>query len=160
MYNRMNFTDREGMPTFRVSDFFFSTVLSTKTDGLIDRNYIYLARNKVATEDNYLYPFDYDQQGEYYDVGKQILRPMVKTYSKNLLSQTILTLNSADETHNRSIYNFLDVLGDLGGLTECFMLVIGFFVNPISEHSFILQATKRLFVAKTNDPDLLMQHNV
>lgn len=54
----------------------------------------------------------------------------------------------------------MDVLGDLGGLTECFMLVFGFFLKPVSEHSFTLQATKRLFVAKTNTADLLLPHNV
>lgn len=52
-------------------------------------------------------------------------------------------------THARKIYGFIDLLGDLGGVTEVIMLVFGFFLFPVSEQSFIVQATKRLFMAKT-----------
>lgn len=70
-----------------------------------------------------------------------------------------MTLSREESYNERSIYNFLDLLGDLGGLTECFMLVFGFFLFPISEHSFLLQATKKLFFAKTDDDQLLLKPN-
>ena len=70
MYSRMNFTDRDGSPTYRVSDFYYSTILNTDPNSNVDRNYMYLAKNNIATEDNYLYPFDYDQTGTYFEVGK------------------------------------------------------------------------------------------
>jgi len=56
--------------------------------------------------------------------------------------------------HIRYIYNVLDVLGDLGGVTEVIMLLFGFFLFPISEHSFILQALRRLYKARTTDDSL------
>lgn len=58
------------------------------------------------------------------------------------------------------MYNFLDLLGDLGGLTEVFMVSFGFFLYPISEHSYHVQAIKRLFMARTKDDDLFLKPNL
>ena len=46
------------------------------------------------------------------------------------------------------------MLGDLGGVTEILMLVFGFFLFPISEHSFNIQAGKKLYIANTKEDDL------
>jgi len=48
----------------------------------------------------------------------------------------------------------LDLLGDLGGVTEIVMLSFGFLMYPLSEHSFILKAAKKLFLARTNDHEM------
>lgn len=53
--------------------------------------------------------------------------------------------------HIRYIYSLLDILGDLGGVTEVIMILFGFFLYPIAEHSFILQALRRLYKARTSD---------
>ena len=53
--------------------------------------------------------------------------------------------------HQRRIYGYLDLLGDLGGVTEVIMIVFGIFLFPISKHSFIIKATKKLFMARTKD---------
>ena len=63
-------------------------------------------------------------------------------------------LKAEEVKHTRKIYGIIDLLGDLGGVTEIVMLVFGFFLFPISEHNFYLQATKRLFLAKTADDNL------
>jgi len=36
------------------------------------------------------------------------------------------------------------------------MLIFGFFLFPISEHSFTLKAAKKMFMARTNNPNLLV----
>ena len=56
--------------------------------------------------------------------------------------------------HERAVYGSLDLLGDLGGVTEIIMIVFGFFLNPISEHSFILKAAKKMFTARTKEQQL------
>jgi len=56
--------------------------------------------------------------------------------------------------HTRQIYGLLDLLGDFGGVTEVIMLCFGFFLFPVSEHSFFLKATKRLFFARTADENI------
>lgn len=62
---------------------------------------------------------------------------------------TIFWLQSEAIIHERSVYGSLDLLGDLGGVTEVVMLVFGFLLFPISEHSFTLKAAKKMFKART-----------
>jgi hypothetical protein len=47
-------------------------------------------------------------------------------------------------------------LGKLGGITNVLMLLFGFFLFEISEHSFVLKAAKKLFIARTRDPKLFI----
>lgn len=161
VYSKMNFTERRFEPSFRVYDLFHSTVINTDQNAPLARNYMYLRRNTATTEDNLIYPFFYDFNEKWYDVGKQIERPLTKYNSDTKLSlaKTIITQSREEVANSRAVYNFLDLLGDLGGLTECFMITFGFFLLPISEHDFVVQATKRLFIAKTTDDDLLMEPN-
>jgi len=44
----------------------------------------------------------------------------------------------------------------LGGVTEVIMITFGFMMFPISEHSFTLKAAKRLFLARTDDPEMFI----
>ena len=51
----------------------------------------------------------------------------------------------------------LDLLGDLGGVTEVFMIFFSALLMPISDHSFLVKAMKKLFIARTRDEDLFMK---
>ena len=57
------------------------------------------------------------------------------------------------------MYCLIDLLGDLGGVTEVIMLMFGFFLYPISEHSYVMRATSRMFLAKTKDNKLFARCN-
>ena len=46
-------------------------------------------------------------------------------------------------------------MGKLGGITHVFMIMFGWMLYPISEHSFVLKTAKKLFLARTRDPNLL-----
>jgi len=79
--------------------------------------------------------------------------------AKGILFESYLWRQSESIKHVRVVYDLLGVLGDLGGVTEVIMLFFGFFLQPISEHSFLLQAIKKLFLARTNDDDLFLDKN-
>ena len=68
--------------------------------------------------------------------------------------ETVIMLEAESIRHIRYIYGILDILGDLGGVTEVIMILFGFFLYPISEHSFVLQALRRLYKARTTDESL------
>ena len=57
-------------------------------------------------------------------------------------------------SYSRRIYGWFDLLGDLGGITEVFILTFTYFFAPISEHKFIVNASKKLFKARTKSNDL------
>jgi hypothetical protein len=52
------------------------------------------------------------------------------------------------------VYSVLDLITDLGGSFIFIFYFSSFLMAPISYHSFILKLSKRLFIAKTNDPSL------
>ena len=68
---------------------------------------------------------------------------------KNAIVQSVLYIDKVENMNERKIYNFFDLLGDLGGVSEIVFLVFSFFLLPISRHSFIVKATKKLFLART-----------
>lgn len=74
--------------------------------------------------------------------------------NQNELVRTNIYLSSLQKTNDRAIYGLIDLLGDLGGVLEVIMVITGIFICPISEHHFILQATKRMFLARTKRNDL------
>ena len=56
------------------------------------------------------------------------------------------------QMHKRITYGWLDLLGRLGGVTNVMMILFGSFLFPISKHSFVLKAAKKMFIARTKDP--------
>lgn len=95
----------------------------------------------------------YSYVGEYYDIGKMIDRPRIKSdlkpETKDLIYMSTTILHNESVKFNRQIYNIFDLLGDLGGVTEVIMIIFGFFLFSISEHSFYLTALTKLFYART-----------
>ena len=90
-YRKMNFLDKTSDPTFMVNDIFSSEMLNNKPDHIINRNYMYLRKNNLQLEDDYL-QFEYTGTGTYFDVGKQFNRPLSKINKddKDLLAKTKL----------------------------------------------------------------------
>lgn len=62
-----------------------------------------------------------------------------------------LFLQAESVEHARKVYGLIDLLGDLGGVTEVLAIGFGFLLLPLAEHLFVLDATKHLFMVKTKD---------
>ena len=45
----------------------------------------------------------------------------------------------------------MDLLGDIGGVTEIFMVIFGALFASWTEHKFVLKALENLYFAKTKD---------
>lgn len=58
------------------------------------------------------------------------------------------------KTHQRIVYNLLDLLGELGGLVYLALLVLGLLMMPLSKFSFTLKAAQMLFYGRTYDNKL------
>ena len=75
----------------------------------------------------------------------------------HIIARTNFYLNSLHKKHSRNVYGFIDLLGDLGGVLEVIMVFTGIIFFPISEHHFVLQATKRMFLARSSKRNDLFQ---
>ena len=94
----------------------------------------------------------------FYSVGQTYSRMLFETSHKNpnLLYNIVLLLDQTGVAHTRVRYGLFDLLGDLGGVTEVIMLLFGYFLYPISEHSFIIKAANKLFFARTDRDDIFI----
>lgn len=54
-------------------------------------------------------------------------------------------------------YTFFALLGDTGGILEMSMLVFGLFLFPVSKHSFVLTAARKLYLVRTSGDSLFNQ---
>ena len=79
--------------------------------------------------------------------------------AKDSLYQAIVFRDNQKVSHSRAIYSFLDLLGDLGGVTEIILLVFGAILFPVSYHSYITKAINRLYFAKVADEGVMTYKN-
>ena len=63
----------------------------------------------------------------------------------------LFSLTNEVVLNKRIIFGYFDLLGKLGGITNIFMLMFEFIFFSISEHSFVLKAAKKLFIARTRN---------
>lgn len=67
------------------------------------------------------------------------------------------TLQGEYIEHERAIYTFLDLIGDLGGVHDLIVLFFSVFMSSISEHSFVSKAIGLLYLVKTKREDIFKQ---
>jgi hypothetical protein len=48
----------------------------------------------------------------------------------------------------------MDLLGDIGGIKDILILIIGIFLRPISSHSFSISSAQTFFKIKTKDDEI------
>ena len=85
----------------------------------------------------------------------------MKSYvEKEVIFQSQLSLSEKVYTHKRTVYGFLDLLGDIGGIADLLILMFGIFIFPYSEHSFNISAVKKLYMAQTRDVSLFKTQQV
>jgi len=49
----------------------------------------------------------------------------------------------------RSVYGLLDLIGDLGGVSDLIIKFLGIFMLPISNFSFVFKALENLYLVKS-----------
>jgi hypothetical protein len=68
-----------------------------------------------------------------------------------------ISLNPKENLHTREVYNIIDLIGNLGGVFEIIVKVLGLFFLPISSHSFVMKALEKLFLARTLDTSMFVK---
>lgn len=106
------------------------------------------------TEDSFMRLGQISYEGEYFTVEHEMVRNVVREAEPETFFSSILWISPNIYSHARSIYGWIDLLGDLGGVTEVIMICFGFILFPISEFSFILKASKKFYLARTKMNDL------
>jgi len=117
-----------------------------------------MSKNYYVVKDTYLQVLNwFDMTGHWYTIGVQLNKDKVGFSRPNKLFINKFWLTGAIVINKRQIFGWFDLLGKLGGITNVMMLLFGFFLFGISEHSFTLKAAKKLFIARTRDEKLFLK---
>ena len=96
----------------------------------------------------------FDITGNFFTIGNHITKNRVGSADPGLLFINQVWLQSEITFNKRVIFGWFDLLGKLGGITNVMMLLFGFFLFGISEHSYVLKAAKKLFIARTRNSQM------
>ena len=66
----------------------------------------------------------------------------------------IITQDNEVFYHTRSVYTFMNLVGEIGGTLGVFTTVLGFIITPITNHSFFVKIVSELLIAKTKNNKL------
>ena len=111
-----------------------------------------LRRNKIVTFDNFLMKFDKPSlETDFLDIESTNNEeyPIDVNEFKDVMYMHRFLLSEEIIEHERSIYTFLDLIGDLGGVQDIFILFFAFFISPFSEHFFQMKFLRKLYLVKT-----------
>jgi hypothetical protein len=67
------------------------------------------------------------------------INPLLSDF-KHQLVEINVSLTSVKIENIRSSYNLMTFIGDLGGVSQILVFVLGLFINCVSEHSFFVKA--------------------
>ena len=93
---------------------------------------------------------DWTYNYEYFDFSKDYKTQIPYQYDDEVLQLNIF-LDDKSTVIKREIYNALDLLGDLGGIRDIVIVILGIFLFPYSEFSYNLKALRKLFLVETID---------
>jgi hypothetical protein len=122
---------------------------------------IYIRKNNLESYDSWLHSIfgtpTYDQVfyspvsiNVYSTGGPQ----SPQDYPDELLNINLM-FSEIETVVKREIYDVLGLIGDLGGVSDIFVLLLGLFIFPISEFSYNLKALQKLYLVSTKDPNIV-----
>lgn len=121
---------------------------------LFKENYI-LKSNTYETHDSF-FTMDWvtSWEGSFFDIFQNIKFIVPRDQSwpathKDLLMACKFSKTNLLTKNERSVYNLINFIGDIGGVVDVILVAIGIFINPFQEHSLTITALKKLFLVKT-----------
>jgi hypothetical protein len=88
--------------------------------------------------------------GVFYTIGHVISSEnRLQNSNINMLLRIEIGLETRVEMHMTSVYNLMDLVGDIGGVLEIFFIIFSIFLVPLSEFGYELKALKMLYQVKS-----------
>jgi len=94
----------------------------------------------------------------FFDLSRVFVNSIWKREKNIKLISFEIAFETVEITHSRSEYNFIDLLGDVGGIQYVFEASIGFIFVSFAQFNMIFTAFNYLFKLKEQDALLLFDH--
>ena len=103
-------------------------------------NYNYIQKHEIETYDNLLPLQIPTYEGSFYQLTRTLKMEIVKEVEPLRLLTVSFMLEKEAIQHIRECFNFIDMIGNLGGVVEVFVIVFGVLIYPISQYKFMLKS--------------------
>jgi hypothetical protein len=95
----------------------------------------------------------------FYDLANVVTQPWLKNEKSSRLLNFEITYDTLAISHSRKDYNFIDLLGDIGGINYLFSSIVSFFFVALSEFNLLIDVFNILFRLKESDAKNLFDHD-
>ena len=96
-------------------------------------------------------------EGIYYKIDDIVASIVSEEDEINCLFQSKLFLTPLQHIIQRRSYDINDLLGDLGGVFRVLITSFGLVFYPVTQFLFYLNSSRKLYLARTWDNDLLRE---
>ena len=148
IYESVDYTSYDARPVFHIMEPLARILLSRTARIHYD---ITLEKHEVEFMNSVMSLGLLSESISFFQIGKKIQKNINIDKEPHKLMTSIFFLSSISKMHERKVYSFLELIGDLGGVLEILLLIFGIFINPISEFSFYMKAIKKMFLIRTQD---------
>lgn len=116
-----------------------------------------IRQHEIETEDAILQLGQQSFEDTLYDLQQSHHHKMYpNSNSPGAFFETEFVLDQYGIKHVRIAYNLMDVLGDLAGVFDLAVHLVGFFILSISQHSMTISTIKKLFLVRTSDDTIFV----
>ena len=137
-------TADQGRPTFRIDQFQLGELINPHK---LRENWIYVRKNDIEVESALVQFGVPDREDTFFDIWRaQFNDGYAPTTDPQLVVQSYIGFGPSGAVHKRKNYSLMEIIGDLGGVFELLVLCVGFFIRPISRHSFIMKVLRKTFM--------------
>ena len=136
-FKQVNFLEHEKEPMFTVTENAGIYLLDANR---ATQNILSLKLSSVETQDSHFSLGWKSYFDTFATIGFSISFQVSGKVDPGLMYEELMFMFPESVKYTRQVYGILDLLGDLGGVTEVIMICFGIFLFPISEHSFNMKA--------------------
>lgn len=160
IYHKIDFHNYDLQPSYKVMNIFGSTLLGTTVKtGILSTQQMQIVRHNFEMEDDLIHFGQKTSRGFFFQLSNHYNRPSIYEYDQEVLGLSEMWLSAEELVHKRKMFDIIALLGTLGGVTGIIRLAFGVIFFRISETSFLLQAAKRLFLARTKDDNFFQEQH-
>lgn len=109
---------------------------------------VYLKKNVVTMQDN-LFQYQNAVTKEFYKIDRT-QTDLSDAYPDGTLIEVNLLIDGETEYHERKVYSFLDMTGQIGGIFEIVKLILGGIVGFFANRLFTFSVLKKLYQVDSN----------
>ena len=117
-----------------------------------------MRRNNIDAHDSLIDPMgDATFTDDFFDISsyRESKQQVYRSVAPDEIFSSGFYLDDSEVTLTREVYNFFDFLGDIGGIFDLLVMVMGIFMFRISEFSYNLKVFEKIYLVRTKDPNLV-----